>query len=161
MILVSWTSALWGINNQPWFLQILSTCQGSWCQELDTPGVCSALFHLLWLLSSKWCYYNKILIRNQKEYKSSGVRGPAPGHEGENSSGGAWESLADPGGLPENGSGFLSPGKLQDFRDQWGLMTRGLEQYIYYNFKLKSDGLVRKQANNRWSQYDQKINPQP
>ena len=54
----------------------------------------------------------------------------------------AW--LIQEGSLENVGQVSLSPGKLQDFRDQWGRMTRGLEQYIYYNFKLKSDGLVRK-----------------
>ena len=48
--------------------------------------------------------------------------------------------------MGEVGQVSLSPEKLQSVRDQWRLMTRGLEQYIYYNFKLKSDDLVNKQA---------------
>lgn len=61
----------------------------------------------------------------------------------------AW--LIQEGSLENVGQVSLSPGKLQDFRDQWGRMTRGLEQYIDYNFKLKSDGLVRKQATTGWN----------
>ena len=61
----------------------------------------------------------------------------------------AW--VIQEGSLEEVGQVSLSPGKLQGFRDQWGLMTRGLEQYTYYNFKLKSDGLVRKEATTGWN----------
>ena len=115
----------------------------------------------------KWYSYGKYLLANISKYllgtyhaqgtredtKSVEERGPALVVKGkivqEEHVVKGW--VIQEGSLGEVGQVSLSPEKLQSVRDQWRLMTRGLEQYIYYNFKLKSDDLVNKQATTGWN----------
>lgn len=112
-----------------------------------THHVSIQLFSPLWSLkNSKWCSYIRQILGTRKNTKAVEERGSALVMKGkivqEEHVVKAW--VTQEGFLEEVGQVSLSPGKLRGSRDQWGLMTRGLEQYMCCNFELKSDGLVRK-----------------